>query len=319
MTYIGIDVSKDMLDIAWPENDAWRHQQVPNNNAGFGQLILPDDAHVIVEATGPYYMPLACFLTDTGIPLSVINPLVSKHFARMRLKRAKTDKVDACLLSEYGRVEQPDVWQMPERYVLELKQLQATRDHYVGERTRIKNQYHAFTAGGRPSKIVLGSLKRLLGHVEREIKRLDEAMEQLITTHHGALYKRLQTIPGIGPKTALLLIVISDGFRRFSEVKSLVSYAGLAPRIYASGRRQRGHTPLAKLGMKRLRCDLYMGACSAIRYNASCKALYERLVARGKPRLVALLAVAHKLLRQAFAVAKSGGVYDEKLSGVGGG
>lgn len=316
MTYIGIDVSKDHLDLAWPHQKGFKQFRLANTETGFKQLLaqLPLEPHVVIEATGPYHLRLGLFLVQADVNVSVINPLVIKHFARMRLKRAKTDAADARLLADYGAGEQPALWQVPKPHMVELQQLQATLDHYIAERTRIRNQRHAFETSGRCSQVALASLNRLLEQVEAEITALEAEMGSLIEGHHKGLFARLKTIPGIGPKTALLLIVITDGFTRFDEVKQLVSYVGLAPRLYASGRRVSRHTPISKLGMGRIRCHLYLCARSAVRCNVYCRALYDRLRSRGKSHRLALVAVAHKLLRQCFAIARSGGVFDANLS-----
>ena len=310
--YVGIDVSKDKLDVAWFEGDHVEQHVCHNDRVGFEALLkfLPPQAHLIMEATGPYYLGLALYMHEQGIDQSVVNPLVVKHFARMRMQRAKTDAVDARLLAEFGTYEQPPCWQPPSEQTMHLQQLNATLEHYVKERTRITNQREAFEHAGRTNKTVLASLKRMYRQVEKEITRLQKEIESIIDSHHGDLYERLKTIPGIGPKTGMLLILITDGFTRFEHVKQLVAYVGLAPRLSSSGRRLQGRASICKLGMSRMRACLYMAARSAAHHNPACKALYERLRGAGKAHRVALIAVAHKLLRQAFAIGTKGGTYN---------
>lgn len=312
--YVGVDVSKDHLDLAWisDSESSWEQHRFHNDLPGYQKLIsrLPKDAHLVMEATGPYYLGLALCLNEAGIKQSVVNPLVVKHFARMRMKRAKTDEVDARLLAEFGERESPPLWRAPSTDVVFLQQLNATLQHYVGERTRIANQMEAFLHTGRMNPTVRESLRRMHERVEKEITKLEQEIERIIRSHHSDLYDRLQSIPGIGPKTGMLLILVSDGFTRFAEVKQLVAYVGLAPRLSSSGRRKQGRASICKLGMSRLRACLYMGARRAVACNPACKVLYERLRAAGKAHRVALVAVAHKLLRQAFAVAVQGGCYN---------
>ena len=116
------------------------------------------------------------------------------------------------------------------------------------------------------------------------------------------MYQNIQSIPGIGKKTALMLIVISAGFKKFSNAKQLCSYIGLSPRIFESGTSVKGKARITKMGMSQIRSMLYVCAWSAKRYNETCKSMYERLVNAGKPKKVALIAVANKLLKQCFAI-----------------
>jgi transposase len=235
---------------------------------------------------------------------------VVKHFARMRMRRAKTDAADARLLADFGADQTPDPWQPPQEHLFHLQQLQATLHHYVGERTRITNQLEAFRHTGHLHPRVKASLGRLHRQVEKEIQRLEKELDGLLRAQYGDLVDRLTTIPGLGAKTSLQLMLISDGFTRFQQVKQLVAYVGLAPRLSQSGTRTQGRAPICKLGAGRIRACLYMAALSALTRNPACKALYERLRRAGKTHKMARVAVAHKLVRQAFAVATGGGGYE---------
>ena len=123
----------------------------------------------------------------------------------------------------------------------------------------------------------------------------------------------LTSIPSIGSKTALALIVFTDGFQRFDSAKELCSYAGITPIIRESGSSIKGKPRISKIGNTKLRNLLFMCSFNAYKYNKACKALYERLVAKGKSKKLALIAVCNKLLKQAFAIVKSGLPYDENF------
>jgi transposase len=118
------------------------------------------------------------------------------------------------------------------------------------------------------------------------------------------------SIPGVGPKTAIRLIGVTEGFTRFTTVKQLVSYVGLSPHPYESGTSIKGKGHLAKYGMGRMRQLLYLCSWTARRSNPGCAVLYKRLKAQGKPERVIKCAVAHKLVRQAYAIATRGGMFD---------
>jgi transposase len=120
---------------------------------------------------------------------------------------------------------------------------------------------------------------------------------------------RLTTIPSLGNKTAAMLIVLTDGFKKFSSHKQLSAYVCISPRIFEAGSSIRGKTKVCKMGMSRIRALLYLCARSAKRCNRACKELYDRLLAKGKAKKQALIAVANKLLKQVFAIAISNKKY----------
>ena len=129
--------------------------------------------------------------------------------------------------------------------------------------------------------------------------------------YYSTLLASLESISGIGKKTAIMLTTVSGGFSRFSNHRQLSSYMGLCPRIFESGTSVKGRAKICKLGMSRARGILYVCAWSAKRYNKACHNLYERLVAKGKAKKLALIAVVNKLLKQAFAIATKHTVYNE--------
>jgi transposase len=320
--YLGIDIAKASFTLAIPQpQGGYQDHLLPNSAAGFGQLmsLLPPASHCVMEASGSYYLPLALFLTQHQLPLSVVNPLVIRRFAQMRLRRTKTarrpsDKADARLLSEFGANQRPACWQPPTTLMSQLAQLQTLLDQYIKQRTALQNQQEAFAHSGVPNPALEQSLQKSLTHLEEQIQALEKQLDQLANTHYAALYANLKSIPGIGPKTALCLLVLSRGFTRFESARQLVSFVGLAPRVFESGSSVRGKGHICKMGNARIRQLLYMASMQAKKANPACQALYVRLVESGKPKLVALMAVAHKLVRQCFAVATQGIKFDQKLA-----
>ena len=121
----------------------------------------------------------------------------------------------------------------------------------------------------------------------------------------------MKSIPGLGDKTAALLIVLTEGFTKFENAGQLCNYAGITPTIRRSGSSVRGRSRISKAGNRKLRNLLFLCSFSACKYNKACRAIYERIVAKGKSKKLALIAVCNKLLKQAFAIAKSGMPYDE--------
>jgi len=312
-TYAGIDISKLTFDAAIYQPSGYQYHKFTNDEKGFRALseLLPAGCHVVMEASGPYYLKLAGYLYEQGFALSVVNPLVIRRFCQMRLSRTKTDRKDAMMIAEYGRAEQPAPWKPQERYVLHLRQMQAAVDLLNKSRTAFIRQLEAFDACKEISLEAVSAAAKAKSAVEKQITVLEQKMEQLIEQHHKDMFQRLQTIPRIGKKSALLLIVLSGGFTRFENSRQLSSYIGLCPRIFESGTSVKGKARITKMGMSRIRAVLYVCSWAAKKYNKACSELYGRLVAKGKAKRQALIAVANKLLKQAFAIAVNGMDYQE--------
>lgn len=311
--YVGIDISKDSFDTYSPVQG---HQKFENNKNGFNAFYqqLQDDYAVVMEATGSYYQQLAHFLYHKGVKVSIINPLVIKRFIQMKLKKTKTDKSDALMISKFGTEQQPKCWTPEPEYIENCKVIQATLNLYFKQCTALKNKLHSVQFRDVKNKALLASLRRQLKQLQKEIALLENELEQLVKTDQPQLLTNLSSIPGIGKKTAILLIVSSRGFKSFENPKQLSSYFGLAPAERSSGSSVRGRTRITKTGQVMVRNHLFLCSFTACMYNKECKTLYERIVAKGKSKKLALIAVCNKLLKQAFAIAHSGIPYDENFS-----
>ncbi|MDP9077281.1 MAG: IS110 family transposase [Bacteroidota bacterium] len=316
--YTGIDISKSFFDVAFSNEGRYSYYKFSNDRDGFKALfkILPLDSHVVMEASGPYYLQLACFLHDEGIAVSVINPLVIRRFSQMRMSRAKTDKKDAKMIAEYGKMEQPALWQKPEQHMITLQQTEALLARLQTEHTALSNQLESFDSSGMLTKELRKQISRELLHKDQLIKKLTKQMEQIAKEHYCGMLACLESIPGMGKKTAMMLTVLSGGFTRFDDYRKLSSYIGICPRIFESGTSVKGKARICKMGMSQIRATLYVCAWSARRCNKACRDLYERLLAKGKAKKLALIAVANKLLKQAFAMAKQQTKYNENYSNI---
>lgn len=308
----GIDISKSVFDIY---SKPTGHFQLPNDSKGFKILLkkLPKEALVVMEATGYYHYRLAQFLYKSGVLVSVVNPLSVKRFIQMKLAKVKTDKSDAKSICDYGTLNEVPLYNALTDIQSECLQLFRLLDSYVKKRTATKNKIHGEKTLGIPSKTVYRSLNRDIKHLEKEIAVLENRLLELVKQDQQHQLTLLQTIPGIGLKTALFLVVVTDGFKKFEKASQLCSYVGITPTIRESGSSVRGRSRISKVGNKKLRNLLFLAAFSACKYNKSCKALFDRITAKGKSAKQALIAVANKLLKQAFAIAKSGLPYDENF------
>lgn len=316
MLYIGIDIAKQSFEVAFPLESGYQVRKYRQDAAGFHQLLdhLPAQSCCVLEATGPYYVRLATFLYEQGIAVAVINPLVIKRFSQMRLLRTKTDQADAKLIAAYGKMEQPALWKPAVAYITELQQESTVLEGLIKQRTALQNQLEAFNQLPHVSPQALQTLEKLLATLQEQIEQLEQSMARKAKENQGSQLANLTSIPGIGPKTAIQLLIITQGFSRFTHAKQLCAYVGLSPRIYESGTSVKGKPKISKLGMSRVRALLYLCAWSAVKYNQTCKDLYARLVAKGKAKKLALVAVANKLLKQAFALATKNQKYDENFT-----
>jgi transposase len=312
---VGIDISKESFDVALPlsEKAGYQHLKFTNTAAGYKKFCsqLPTTSQCVMEASGVYYLPLAVYLHQQGIQVSVVNPLTIKRFAQMRLMRAKTDKKDATIIAEYGKLETPALWQPRPKHMWQMQQLQALQDSFTGQLTRLTNQQKTFQSSGIENKFAHHLLDKEINHLEKQLALLQAELEQLTNTFHQDLFARLQTIKGIGKRAAMTLILITDGFTRFDNSKQLCAYVGLSPRVFESGTSVKGKAKICKMGMSRMRKLLYLCAMRARSCNKACQEMFERLKQRGKNGKLALVAIANKLLRQAFAIGTSKLNYQE--------
>lgn len=314
--YVGIDISKLTFDVAIKnEKGKYEHHKLSNDNKGFKDfysLLNKKNDCCVMEASGPYYLKLATFLHKKKIVLSVVNPLVIRRFSQMRMMRAKTDKKDSRTIADYGFTETPKHWSPEKDYILELKQMQAFVDQMNKCRTNFLRQKEAFSQNPFQSTFMNKSLDDTMLVLKNKIKEIELKMQELINENHGELSSKIQSIPGIGKKASLQLIVLSAGFTKFENSKQLTSYVGLSPRIFESGTSVKGKSKICKMGMGAVRATLYLCAWSAKKCNKACRELYDRLVLNGKAKQQALIAVAHKLLKQAFAIATKNEYYAEQ-------
>jgi transposase len=159
-------------------------------------------------------------------------------------------------------------------------------------------------------------LKRHRKCLDKEIKSIEEKLLSLVKEDQQQQLSLLKSVPGIRPKTALFLVVITDGFSKFETASQLCSYAGITPTTKESGSSVRGRARISKVGNRKLRNLLFLCSFNACKHNKACRELYERLVNKGKSKKLALIAVANKLLKHYFAIPKSGRPYDESYVSV---
>lgn len=313
--YIGIDISKQTFDASFPDGEWEKYANNPGGFRRFYKRLLAVDslAGVLMEASGPYYLPLAGWLYEQGAPVFVENPLKIRRFSQMQFNRTKTDRKDAQVIREYAAKMGSELrpWRPRTQALKSLSQWHTAAELVGKQYNQARNQLEAMRSSGYIDagleKMLECSLEALTGQLEQCHKNIRELAER----EYGDTFRRLTSIVGIGAKTAALLIAVSDNFEKFEHHRQLIAYVGLSPRIYQSGSSVNGRGQICKMGHSGVRKLLFMCALSAQKHNPGCRQMAQRLAGRGKHKMVILIAIANKLLKQAFSIVKNKTMYQK--------
>lgn len=333
MLTVGVDVAKATLEAAvWQEGHAVQLGSFAQTLAGWVALreavatvqaatVLPRSAHepvaVVLEPTGGYELAFALWARQQpGWQVHRPNPARVRAWARSQGLRAKTDRQDALVLARFGAQAALPVWQPLASEVSELDQLLRRRDEVADWLQRERRRREQL--GGRPdaSPTVRTSLERLLTTLEEELADLERAIAEQVQRHASlqTSQERLRSVPGVGTRVVLPLLVACERYHALAgehgTSKGMVAYVGLDPQPHESGTSVHRRALISRQGDRILRARLYMGALGALRGDNPIRAFYQRLVARGKPKKLALVAAARKLVAWAWAVFISGQPFD---------
>ena len=313
--HIGIDIGKETFVAAYPEKqDNYTTKIFKNTPMGVKTFIksLHESDHCILEATGTYSLLLSYSLASQDLKLSVINPKQSSFFNKMLLNTYKTDKADAVLLARYGQKMDPKLFVMPSMQLQKLKQLRIVIRQLKKQQTAMSNVLESLLVipAALQSQQALRATQECINGIQTQIEQIQTALYQVDDQEYQPLVSRLTSIKGIGNDIANAFIVNTNGFKDFEQAKQLAKYIGICPTYYESGSSIKIKGSINRGGLPELRHLLYLAAWSASRYNKACKELYARLIAKGKSGKLAMIAVAHKLLRQMFAVVKQDCLFD---------
>lgn len=311
--YCGIDVSGDTLDLCYhsPEGTLEWHK-CTNNDEGFKEIWLHTGKvyHFIMESTGVYQLPFCFFLERKKANYSVVNALQIKRYIQMKLERNKTDKKDAFHICMYGIDHNPETYQMPRHLYFECRAINNAIETITTEITSFKNKLHSLSKLEIDSKVIVSGYKRILRDLQAELKKFEAELYRKLEAWQPEQVKQVRSVVGIGKRATAILIVSTQGFKYTETYQQLISYAGLSPKEYSSGSSIRGKVRICKQGGSHLRHTLYMCALNAKETNGACKELFDRLVAKGKNKKLAVIAVANKLLKQVFGVVKNECLFD---------
>lgn len=304
MTYIGIDVSKDSFVAAYPTKSGYTTKTFKNIANGVRQFInsLPEDCHCVMEATGNYSMLLLYLLQKANITVSMENPQKIKHFARAMLSTTKTDEIDAKLIAMYGEKMDPKPYRIPSESILLLKQKRTVLRQLKKQFAMWTNLQESMEPLPKKDPASKVAIEQTIKFLRKQISKLEDEITHLSNKEFKRQMELLTSIRGIGENIASALIIATGGFTYFSTAKQISRFLGLCPTYQQSGTSVNVKGHINRNGDTYLRSQLYIAALASIRFNAACKETYDRLKAKGKSGKVAVVAVANKLIRQAYAI-----------------
>ncbi len=321
LTTIGIDVSKKSLDVCIYEGEKKsKLLKFNNEEKGYEKLLNYVEKEVeegekiyIMESTGIYHLRLAIYLYKNGSKVVVLNPYVIKKYSEMQMKRSKTDEIDARLISEYGYENKKRLLYFKpnsqEQY--EIEQMLKLISNYKDLISKLCNYREGIKHNPYPSSKVLRDIEKQITNLKESIKKLEKEIEKKLKKSFKKEYEQLRSIKGVGAMLSASIISILNNFEEFSNAKKVSAYLGICPGVKESGTSVRGKGRIIKQGNRYIRKILYMCSITAMRYNKSCRELSERLKAKGKKWKEIVIAVANKLIRQAYGILKNGTFYED--------
>lgn len=314
----GIDIGSKILNVAVQLlTGEVKDLTFANTPEGHKQLISlltkgGRPARVVLEATSLYGLDLCLALDAAKVKLMVVNPRAARRFAEAQIRRAKTDRVDSRMLLEFLQRMEFVSWTRPSPTRLDVRMLSRRISDLVKLQTAEKNRLHALRATASAPAAVLKDLEEGLDALSGRIAALSDAAVAIIAadTELAPIFRVLDDIKGIGPASAVallgeLLLLPSD-----MTCRQVVAHAGLDPRPKETGTPKMGPRSISKIGNSHLRGALWMPVLSAIVHNPVMKAHYQALVARGKLKKVAAVAVCRKLLQVVWRMIQTGDAFD---------
>lgn len=334
--FLGVDVAKHTLAVnlkdAAKENPLWTNKKVLNNEKGFALIAETAKKKILakgykqpftivigMESTGVYGERLAYYfndLHDEGFIVYVLNPAAVRNFAKSAMTKNKNDSVDAQIIAAYLSIAVPQhivaPWIPPTEEEVRLRELSKRREELILTRVEETNRLEKHQNRVNAPAVVVESVENLIQHLDDEI----DAIEREISNHidqHPDLKKDVElmrSIPGIGDVSSVIIQSETGGLSKFSKVRQLIAFIGLAPEEFSSGTSVYKRSHINKKGNSRIRSVLYMCAMSASRSNPIIKAFYERLISRGKCKKVAIVACMRKLVCIIWGVVKNSKAFD---------
>lgn len=327
MHYLGMDVAKLKLDICLLLDEAGSKRKTkvvantPNGVTALLQWVTKHGVtlsalHVVMEGTGVYHEQAALTLTNAGVMVTIANPAQVKDFGRGLAIRTKTDASDSIVLARYGALLKPKAWVPPSLEARALAALLTRRDAIAQDLQRERNRQEKSNIS-QASALVQQSLGDSIEFLTQQLNKLQQEIDDHIQGNPQlkADMCLLQSIPAVGDKVGGHLLAVMHS-RQFVTAEQLAAYLGLVPVERQSGSSLRGKARLSKAGPANVRAVLFMAAIVAKQYNPHVKALYDRLLAKGKSKMSALGAAMRKLVHLCFGVLKTQTPYQANYANI---
>ncbi len=318
---VGIDIAKDKFDVCFTVDgeNYFGHTVFPNSKHGLKDLTTlaknykkeykTDKIHFCMEATGIYHYELCEYLQKySALIVSVVNPYQTKSYAKSLLLRTKTDKVDSKMLAQYCYERKPKPTPLISEKIKKLRSLVRLQESEINKRSEEKNRLHSAM-----DEYVREVIRKNISFINNQIKSIEEKIMEVINSDEKLKndFTLLLTVPCVGEKVAW--IILSEYYYVNPEdirPKSCVAHAGLSPRACDSGDRAYGKSHISRIGISRIRSNLYMPTLTCICRENYFTAFYNRLVERGKLKKVAIIAVSRKILLTAMGILKNQKPFD---------
>jgi transposase len=322
---VGIDISYKKFDARFGTINTLQHNALSpsksfnNSPAGFKLFLRWIKKYVlsgniplvfVMEATGVYYEHLAHFLIQHGYQVAVILPNKIRNYAKSLESKSKTDPLDSAVITRFGLERQLSLWTPPSVTLKTLRDLCREYHCLKANITQIKNQLHALNSSFKPHRESFKRKTQLLKFLQRQVVLIKKELRALVKSDStlAQRLKQIKTAKGLGDITILTVLAETRCFQLVTNQKQLASYAGFDIVFNDSGLKK-GKTSISKKGNTFIRKALFMPALSACRANPQMKNLYQRLVAKGKNKKLAIIAVARKLLLLIYTFWKTNSSY----------
>lgn len=318
---IGIDVSMDTIEVRYGYIDFNQNTTLTtsktfkNTLAGHKKCLdwslknkLTESLLIVfvMEATGVYYENLAHFLNANNQQVAVVLPNKIRNYAKSLESKSKTDPIDSATITRFALERKQSLWSPPDPKIKAIRDLAREYQNLKAMATEVKNHVHAKEHAFSYQKASMKRKQKLIAFLDKQTKQILEEITKIVNSIPELEQKisKLVTIKGVGFITIVTVLAETNCFEHVSSAKQLASYAGLDVVFNDSGKRK-GKTSISKKGNKFIRKAIFMPALSASRHNHHLKELYKRLVAKGKNKKAALIAVARKLLLLIYAIWKN--------------
>jgi len=307
-SFVGLDISKDTFNAHWDNSD----KKYSNDRKGWNMLLkeAPVNSIITMEATGNYHYRLAAYVKSKGYDVKVFNPYKVRSFIKsLTGHKSKTDKIDACSVYRFAinkESENLPFWELMSSKLVRARVIVSLLNRITVFKTACNNVNHAHSYVIGKADSLFGVMSGLSGVCNDYQTQLEKELCSLAVDLYPEHFRLLQTITGIGSKTAAVLLVTVKDMNAFETSGRLSSFCGLTSRHLESGTTLNVNSGIDKVGSPYLRSLLYNCAKSAVQWDESSSRLYNCLRAKGSKHKSAMVAVMHKLVKYAWGVVRSG-------------